>query len=167
MPIVLVTGGARSGKSRYAEQRLAELAPPPWIYLATAEPLDEEMRARIAHHRARRGDGWRTVEEPRDPSAAIAAAGAPLLLDCLTLWLSNLLALGDDEILARADALAAAARRATGPVVIVTNEVGGGIVPEHPLSRRFRDLSGFVNQRIAAAADEVVLVACGLPLRLK
>lgn len=169
--VVLVTGGARSGKSRFAEARLAELAPGgPWRYLATAEAGDEEMRVRIARHRARRGDGWQTVEAPRQLAAALAdgsASGA--LVDCVTLWLTNLLIDGadDDELLAASEGVAAAARARRGPVVFVTNEVGAGIVPEHPLGRRFRDLAGLINQRLAAAADEVVLVAAGLPLRLR
>jgi adenosylcobinamide kinase/adenosylcobinamide-phosphate guanylyltransferase len=170
--LLLVTGGARSGKSRFAETRVQLAGPAPWVYLATAEALDDEMRARIAAHRARRGEGFRTVEAPRDPAAAIAResvnAGA-ILVDCVTLWLSNRLGDGADDaqILDEADALAGAALGARAPVVMVTNEVGGGIVPEHPLARRFRDLAGFVNQRLAARADEVVLMACGLPVRLR
>lgn len=171
--VVLVTGGARSGKSRFAEARLAELSPsPPWLYLATAEPLDEEMRGRVARHRAARGAGWRTVEAPRDPAAALAreapsASGA--LCDCVTIWLSNRILDGadDDLLLDETEALAAAARAAPCPVVLVTNEVGAGVVPENALARRFRDLAGLVNQRLAARADEVVLVACGLPLVLR
>jgi adenosylcobinamide kinase/adenosylcobinamide-phosphate guanylyltransferase len=167
--IVVVTGGARSGKSRFAERRLRELADPPYRYVATAEALDDEMAARIAHHRAARGDGWATVEAPLDPAAALGR-GRPVLLDCITLWLSNLLLrekLTDQSISSLVDALAVAARAAAAPVVLVTNEVGAGIVPEHPLGRRFRDLAGQANQRLAAHADEVTLVACGLPLRLK
>jgi adenosylcobinamide kinase/adenosylcobinamide-phosphate guanylyltransferase len=166
--LVLVTGGARSGKSRFAEARVAELAPGgPWRYVATAEALDDEMRARIARHQARRGPAWSTVEAPRDPAGAFGPAC--VLVDCLTLFVSNLM-LGersDDEVLAACTALAQAARRASMPVVIVTNEVGWGIVPENPLARRFRDLQGWANQVVAKEADEVVLVAAGLPLRLK
>jgi len=164
--LVLVTGGARSGKSRFAQRRIQELAPPPWTYLATGEGLDDEMRARIARHQAERGPDWRTEEAPRDPLRVLT--GRAILLDCLTLWLSNRMLDGasDDEILTETDALVIAARSVPA-VVMVTNEVGGGVVPEHELGRRFRDLAGWVNQRVAAAADEVVLVACGLPLRLK
>jgi adenosylcobinamide kinase/adenosylcobinamide-phosphate guanylyltransferase len=170
--VVLVTGGARSGKSRFAETRLAELAPGgPWLYVATAEPRgDDEMNVRIARHQSRRGSAWRTVEAARDVAGALAsAAAAGVLVDCVTLWLTNLLLDGadDDALLAAAAALGAAARACAVPVVLVTNEVGAGIVPEHPLGRRFRDLAGLVNQRLAAASDEVVLVACGLPLRLR
>ena len=169
--LVLVTGGARSGKSRFAEQRLAELAPAgPWRYVATAEALDDEMRARIAHHRARRGEPWRTVEAPRALADAVRApVEAAELVDCITIWLSNLMLDGasDDAMLAAVDELAAAARAAAVPVVFVTNEVGGGIVPIDPLARRFRDLAGWANQRLASACDEVFLVVAGLPLKLR
>jgi len=169
--LVLVTGGARSGKSRFAERRLGELAPAgPWRYVATAEAIDDEMRARIAHHRARRGELWRTVEAPRALADALRApAEAAVLVDCVTIWLSNLMLDGaaDDALLAAADEAAAAARAAAVPVVFVTNEVGAGIVPENALARRFRDVAGWVNQRLASACDEVFLVAAGLPLRLR
>ncbi|MCU1282560.1 MAG: cobinamide kinase/cobinamide phosphate guanylyltransferase [bacterium] len=169
--LVLVTGGARSGKSRFAEQRIAELAPGgPWRYVATAEPLDDEMSARIAHHRARRGERWRTVEASRAVAEAVRApAEAAVLVDCLTIWLSNLMfdGNGDEALLAAADELAASARASGVPVIFVTNEVGGGIVPIEPLARRFRDVAGWVNQRLASACDEVFLVAAGLPLKLR
>ena len=170
---IVVTGGARSGKSRFAEARVAELAPSgPWLYVATAEAGDDEMRDRIARHRQRRGESWRTIEASRDVAGALTreiGATQAVLIDCATLWLSNRLfdGLADDAILAEADAIAAAARAAPVPVVMVTNEVGAGIVPENALARRFRDLAGWTNQRLAAVADEVVLVACGLPLRLR
>jgi len=170
--VVLVTGGARSGKSRFSETRLGELAPGgPWLYVATAEAReDDEMKVRIARHQSRRGAAWRTVEAARDVAAVLGAPGAAgVLVDCVTLWLTNLLLDGatDEALLAAADTLGAAARACPVPVVLVTNEVGAGIVPEHPLGRRFRDLAGLVNQRLAAAADEVVLVACGLSVRLR
>jgi adenosylcobinamide kinase / adenosylcobinamide-phosphate guanylyltransferase len=169
--LVLITGGARSGKSRFAEERIAALAPAgPWRYVATAEPLDDEMSARIAHHRARRGASWRTVEAPRALADAVRApAEAAVLVDCITIWLSNLMLDGhsDEALLAAADELGAAARASAVPVVFVTNEVGGGIVPIEPLARRFRDLAGWVNQRLASACDEVFLVAAGLPLKLR
>ncbi|HEX4456459.1 MAG TPA: bifunctional adenosylcobinamide kinase/adenosylcobinamide-phosphate guanylyltransferase [Polyangia bacterium] len=170
---IVVTGGARSGKSRLAESRVAELAPGgPWLYIATAEAGDDEMRARIAQHQRRRGDDWRTVEAARDVAAALArdvGDARAVLIDCATLWLSNRMfdGLTDDAILAEADTIAAVARAAAVPVLLVTNEVGAGIVPDNPVARRFRDLAGWVNQRVAGVADEVVLVACGLPLRLR
>jgi adenosyl cobinamide kinase/adenosyl cobinamide phosphate guanylyltransferase len=164
--LTFVLGGARSGKSRYAESLLAAL-PPPFIYVATAQPGDDEMAARIAAHRARRGPGWRTIEAPRDLRAALAACGnAPALLDCLTLWLSNLV-LGEADIEVEIKGLEAALAAAAAPVVVVANEVGSGIVPEFPLGRKFRDLQGALNQRIAARADRVVLMVAGLPLVIK
>lgn len=164
--LTLVIGGARSGKSRFAEGLITAL-PPPWLYVATAEARDNEMATRIAAHRARRDTGWRTFETPRDLAAALSACGRmPVLVDCLTLWLSNtLLADADVEVeIAGLETVLAAPR---SPVVLVTNEVGLGIVPEHPLGRRFRDLQGLLNQRIAARADRVVLMVAGLPLALK
>jgi adenosylcobinamide kinase / adenosylcobinamide-phosphate guanylyltransferase len=164
--LTFALGGARSGKSRYAEGLIAAL-PPPWTYVATAEAGDAEMAERIGVHRARRGPNWRTVEVPRDLSGALMACGTtPALIDCLTLWLSNLMLAGADiegETARLEQALAAA----KAPVVLVANEVGSGIVPDHALGRRFRDLQGVLNQRIAARADRVVLVVAGLPLVLK
>jgi adenosylcobinamide kinase/adenosylcobinamide-phosphate guanylyltransferase len=166
--VTLVLGGARSGKSLWAE-RLVEGAAASGTYCATAEAGDAEMARRIAAHRARRGAFWRTVEEPLGLAATIAAEAAadrPLLIDCLTLWLSNLMLAGrcvDRE----ATELAAALRLGVGPVVLVANEVGMGLVPETPLGRRFRDAAGGLNQRMAALADRVVFVAAGLPLVLK
>ncbi len=164
--VTLVLGGARSGKSRYAEGLLTAAAPP-WAYVATAEAGDEEMIARIEAHRARRSCAWRTLEAPRDLAAAFAACqGAPVLVDCLTLWLSNLMLVGadiDTDIAILEKSLAAP----TAPVVLVANEVGFGIVPEHSLGRKFRDWQGVLNQRIAARADHVVLMVAGLPLAIK
>lgn len=163
----LVTGGVRSGKSRYAEG-LARAAALPCRYLATAEAgADAEMAARIRHHREGRGGGWQTIEEPLDLAPALAGgAGAVTLLDCATLWLSNHLLRGHD-LPAEADRLVAALAGAPGPVVVVSNEVGSGIVPENALARLFRDEQGRLNQRLAAAADLVVVVIAGLPLALK
>jgi adenosylcobinamide kinase / adenosylcobinamide-phosphate guanylyltransferase len=164
--LTLVLGGARSGKSRYAESLITAL-PPPWVYTATAQALDAEMAARIGAHRARRGAGWTTVEAPRDLAATLSAhAQAPVLVDCLTLWLSNLM-MADAPIEAEIDWLAQALRGAAAPVVLVANEVGSGIVPDNALARRFRDLQGGLNQRIAAQADQVVLLVAGLPLFVK
>jgi adenosylcobinamide kinase / adenosylcobinamide-phosphate guanylyltransferase len=165
---VLILGGARSGKSRYGE-RLAEesgLAP---VYLATGEAGDEEMAARIAVHRARRGPAWRTVEEPLELEAALvreAALGRALLVDCLTLWLSNIMAAGA-AIEQRIAALARTASHLPGLVLFVSNEVGLGLVPETPLGRAFRDAQGRLNQAMAEACDRVVLMVAGLPLMLK
>ena len=166
--IILVLGGARSGKSRHAEC-LVEAAAAHGTYCATAEAGDAEMAARIAAHRARRGAFWRTVEAPLALAATIAAEAAPerpLLVDCLTLWLSNVM-LTERPVEAEIAALHAALRDAAGPVVLVANEVGMGLVPETPLGRRFRDAAGWLNQEIAGLADRVVFVAAGLPLVLK
>lgn len=166
-PVTLVLGGARSGKSAYAEA-LVEGAGG-GIYLATAEAGDEEMAERIRLHRQRRGDAWTTVEEPLDLCGALARAaapGRPILVDCLTLWLSNLMGAGRDAA-AGTRALVAGLAGLAGPVVFVSNEVGLGLVPETPIGRAFRDHAGRLNQAVAAAADRVVFVAAGLPLVLK
>lgn len=167
-PITLVLGGARSGKSRYAE-RLVEAAAGSGTYCATAEAGDAEMAARIAAHRSRRGPFWRTIEAPLTLVRAIdaeAAPESPVLVDCLTVWLSNLL-LASKELEEETRALCRTLREAAGPVVLVSNEVGMGLVPETPLGRRFRDAAGWLNQDVAALADRVVFVAAGLPLMLK
>lgn len=164
--LTLVLGGARSGKSRYAESLIAAL-PPPWTYLATAEAGDAEMAARIAAHRARRGPQWRTIEAPRDLAAGLnSCQTAPVLVDCLTLWLSNLM-LADADIEAEMVLLEQTLSAAFAPIVLVANEVGSGIVPNNPLGRRFRDRQGVLNQRMAVRADRVVLVVAGLPLAIK
>jgi adenosylcobinamide kinase / adenosylcobinamide-phosphate guanylyltransferase len=164
--LTLVLGGARSGKSRQAE-RLATALPPPWTYVATAQPFDEEMRARIAIHRARRDAGWITVEAPLDLAGAIGAAGGgPVLVDCLTLWVSNLLLSGIDMANATARLDAALEARAA-PTILVANEVGLGIVPDNALARAFRDAAGQLNQRLAARADSVLFLVAGLPMRVK
>jgi adenosylcobinamide kinase / adenosylcobinamide-phosphate guanylyltransferase len=164
--LTLVLGGARSGKSRYAEGLITAL-PPPWTYIATAEAGDDEMAARIAGHRARRGTQWHTVEAPRALVQALSACGAePVLVDCLTLWLSNLM-LAEADIDAETAQLEQALATANGPRVLVANEVGSGIVPGTALGRRFRDRQGILNQRIAARAERVILTVAGLPLALK
>jgi len=165
--LTLVLGGARSGKSRHAEALVMRSAAP-WLYVATAQPLDNEMSARIAKHRARRGADWHVVEAPRDLAAVVqgAPAGSAILVDCLTLWLSNLM-LADADVGEAIDRLDAALAGAPGPVVLVSNEVGLGIVPDNALARRFRDAQGSLNQRVAARADRVVLMVAGLPLVVK
>ena len=167
-PLTLVLGGAASGKSRYAES-LVERAGARAVYLATAEAGDAEMAERIRLHRARRGPDWRTVEAPLALVPALLAEARPdaaVLVDCLTLWLSNLIGAGRD-VEAEADALVTALPRLAGPVVFVANEVGLGIVPENALARRFRDAAGRLNAQLAAAAQSVLLIAAGLPLSLK
>jgi adenosylcobinamide kinase/adenosylcobinamide-phosphate guanylyltransferase len=177
--IVLVTGGSRSGKSAYA-QRLAESLPSPRLYLATCPVVDEEMGRRIERHRIRRrpADWSATIEETLDVAGVLRRSDGQAkvaLLDCLTLWVSNLMyqaeqagrAFEEDDVAEQARALLAACRARPGHVVLVTNEVGMGPVPEHPVTRRFRDLAGRCNQEIAAGADVVTLVVCGLPLHLK
>ena len=165
--LVFVIGGARSGKSRFAEARICAHAAP-WTYIATAQAFDDEMRTRIAAHRARRGQGWINVEAPHDLSRALrdVAPDAPVLVDCLTLWLTNRLLAEADLARERAGLVAAlAARRA--PTVVVSNEVGLGIVPDNALSRRFRDEAGVLHQAVAACAGEVHLIVAGLSIRAK
>jgi len=165
--MTLVLGGARSGKSRYAET-VAMASPPPWTYVATAEPFDDEMAARIGEHRSRRGAQWQTIEAPVDLAGALGGAptSATILVDCLTLWLSNLM-LADRNIDAEIQRLERAMAARNAPMVLVSNEVGSGIVPDNAQARRFRDLQGRLNQRIAARADRVVLVVAGLPMFVK
>jgi adenosylcobinamide kinase/adenosylcobinamide-phosphate guanylyltransferase len=163
----LVLGGARSGKSRYAEQ-VAMASPPPWTYVATAESFDDEMATRIADHKGRRSQDWQTIDAPLDLAGALAALprSATVLVDCLTLWLSNLMLAGRD-IDAEIARLEEAMLAHEAPLVLVSNEVGFGIVPENALARRFRDFQGLLNQRVAARADRVVLVVAGLPMIVK
>lgn len=171
--VTVVLGGACSGKSRYAES-LIEAAIDSGafegaIYLATAEAHDTEMAARIEEHRRRRGGRWQTVEEPLDLVGTLAAQAdvtRPVLVDCLTLWLSNLLHSGRDPV-AEMAALAAGLQDLAGPIVLVSNEVGLGIVPDNALARAFRDHAGRLNQTVAGVADRVVFVAAGLPMTLK
>ncbi|MDO3377515.1 bifunctional adenosylcobinamide kinase/adenosylcobinamide-phosphate guanylyltransferase [Geoalkalibacter halelectricus] len=170
-PTVFITGGARSGKSAFAQQR-AESHPGSLLYLAAARSEDAEMAARIQAHQEARGPRWRTVEEPLDiPGALREARGCEaVLFDCVTLWLSNLLFHHREDqaaVLAAVDGLVAILPRLEAPLYLVSNEVGSGIVPENRLARLFRDLAGTANQRLAAAADEAWLVAAGCPLRLK
>jgi adenosylcobinamide kinase/adenosylcobinamide-phosphate guanylyltransferase len=161
----LVLGGARSGKSAYAERLVTEL-PPPWLYCATAQALDDEMRKRIAHHQRRRGDGWQTAEVPLDLAPLVEAETRPILVDCLTLWLTNIVLAGRN-VEAETARLIAAAQTSRAPVVFVSNEVGLGIVPGNALAREFRDHAGRLNQAVAVIASKVVFMAAGLPMVLK
>ena len=165
--LTLVTGGARSGKSAFAEG-LAQASKRPRRYIATAQAFDAEMADRIAHHRAQRGADWTTVEAPLDLCAALATAhpSEVVLVDCLTLWLTNHL-LADHDLPAEFARLEQALTTCPAPVICVTNEVGWSIVPIDALSRRFRDEQGRLNQRLAALSDLTVAVLCGLPLALK
>jgi len=175
--IVLVTGGSRSGKSAHAQKR-AEAIVGKRVYVATCPVIDGEMEERVRRHReARNTRDWQTVEEPVDLAGAIARAkgSSVVLVDCLTLWVNNLMyeaeirgeRLSESAIASRCEPVVEAARHLDSTVLFVTNETGMGIVPENPVSRHFRDLAGRVNQVIAAAADEVVLVVCGQPLCIK
>jgi adenosyl cobinamide kinase/adenosyl cobinamide phosphate guanylyltransferase len=164
--LTLILGGARSGKSRHAEALVTAL-PPPWAYVATAQAFDPEMTARIAAHRAARRVGWRTVEAPLDVAGALTAAGAvPALVDCLTLWLSNLM-LGAHDVATATQALHAALDAREAPTVLVGNEVGLGIVPDNALARAFRDEAGRLHQALAARADRVLFMVAGLALVVK
>jgi adenosylcobinamide kinase/adenosylcobinamide-phosphate guanylyltransferase len=162
-----VLGGARSGKSAYAEG-LIMAHPSPWTYIATAEAFDDEMRARIATHLARRGGEWRTIEAPQDLPQAIAAAPAasPLLVDCLAIWLSNRMHVDADLVADRAALLAALVAR-QAPTVVVSPEVGLSIVPENALARAFRDAAGLMHQDVARLAASVTLVVAGYPVKVK
>lgn len=163
---ILITGGVRSGKSAIAEARTLSFGAPA-VYIATAEAWDDEMKSRIATHQARRGPEWTTHAEPLDLIGALAATdGQPRLVDCLTLWLTNLM-LGGHDWQAAGRALAEALPQQASPVVLVTNEVGAGIVPENKLAREFRDAAGLLNQWVAAVADEVILAVAGLPMKVK
>ncbi|RWF23892.1 bifunctional adenosylcobinamide kinase/adenosylcobinamide-phosphate guanylyltransferase, partial [Mesorhizobium sp.] len=156
-----------SGKSAHAEA-LMTASPSPWAYIATAEAYDDEMRERIALHRARRGEGWATVDAPLDLAAAIEALSdhQPVLIDCLTLWLTNHM-LAERDLDAECRRLVDVLSRPRGPWFVVSNEVGLGIVPDNALARRFRDAAGRLNQQVAAVADTVLLMVAGLPLKVK
>jgi adenosylcobinamide kinase/adenosylcobinamide-phosphate guanylyltransferase len=165
--LTLVLGGARSGKSAYAEG-LIEKYPAPWTYIATAQAFDAEMSARIAAHRDRRGAGWTTIEAAQELARAILGAPADraMLVDCLTLWLSNRLLAGADLSAERVQ-LVAALRGRAAPTVIVSSEVGLSIVPENPLARAFRDAAGELHQEVARISGRVALTVAGYPLTVK
>lgn len=166
--VTLILGGARSGKSRYAESlALGHKGEP--TYIATAEVTDEEMRERIQRHRADRGPGWRTIEAPVDLVAALRKADSAksfTLIECITVWINNLI-YHEKDVAAEVERFCSSLTQVKGHVVIVANEVGLGIVPDNALARRFRDEAGRANQAIAAMADEVVFIAAGLPMVLK
>jgi adenosylcobinamide kinase/adenosylcobinamide-phosphate guanylyltransferase len=169
--IILISGGARSGKSRLAEE-LARKRGEPLLYIATAHAGDSEMAARIARHQERRGTAWQTIEEPYELLSVLAGHDGwfkAVLVDCITLWLTNLLLSCDDSetVLQRVRELAIAVKTLQSPLILVTNEVGMGIVPDNALARKFRDLAGEANEILAAAADEVHVMFSGLPLKLK
>jgi adenosylcobinamide kinase/adenosylcobinamide-phosphate guanylyltransferase len=165
---ILALGGARSGKSSFA-RRTAEATGLKLVLIATATALDGEMAARIARHRQERDARWRTLEEPLELAGALPASAAPdtlVVVDCLTLWLTNVM-LADRDVEAAIKGLVAAVAASAGPVILVSNEVGQGIVPETPLGRAFRDAQGWLNQAVAEACTDVVLMVAGQPLRLK
>ncbi|WP_339824161.1 bifunctional adenosylcobinamide kinase/adenosylcobinamide-phosphate guanylyltransferase [uncultured Parasphingorhabdus sp.] len=168
MKTLLVLGGARSGKSRYAQSRSEEIAGK-LVFIATAQAFDVEMTDRIARHQADRGERWTTIEAPFDLENAIISAAQnadAILVDCLTLWLSNLL-LAEHDLERATDDLCDTIENCTVPVALVANEVGLGIVPENALARAFRDAAGWLNQRLAGQTEEVVLITAGLPLHIK
>ncbi|MBT9370908.1 bifunctional adenosylcobinamide kinase/adenosylcobinamide-phosphate guanylyltransferase [Rhizobium sp. CSW-27] len=166
--ITLVLGGARSGKSRFSED-LARAGGLERHYIATSQAFDEEMHARIAQHRADRGDGWVTHEVPLLLLSALQQVARPeriVLVDCLTLWVTNLM-MAEAEVDREGAALAESLRKLAGPVIFVSNEVGLGIVPDNRMARAFRDHAGRLHQAVAAVADEVFFIAAGLPLKMK
>ena len=162
MNVTLILGGARSGKSRFAES----LCKPPRSYIATAQPFDYEMKLRIAQHRDDRGAKWNTIEAPLDLVSAFKVAKGDVLLDCLTLWLTNLVMNGKDTE-AAVSALVEALKATSNKIVIVSNELGLGLVPEHGMSRHFRDQHGLMNQRVAEIAQCVVFTVAGIPQVIK
>ena len=163
--ITLITGGARSGKSRYALQ-IPEPAES-YTYIATAELLDDEMRERAERHRNERGTRWRTIEEPIDVGPRLVELKGIVVVDCLTMWLSNWMLHDQAQVEAQIDLLCRALRDATCHVRVITNEVGSSIVPENPLGRRFRDWAGIMNERVAGVSDAVYLMVCGIAVKVK
>jgi adenosylcobinamide kinase/adenosylcobinamide-phosphate guanylyltransferase len=172
--ITFVTGGCRSGKSRHALELAGKFADDQKIFMATCVPFDEEMKQRVARHQKDRGKSWVTLEVPIDLPEAIIKNGAPgkvILVDCLTLWISNLLMkaqeASESEINSSVDKLTQALETVQCPVILVSNEVGTGIVPENKLARQFRDIIGMANQKMASCADAVIWMVAGIPLTLK
>jgi len=175
--ITLVIGGCRSGKSSHALLLANQIAGDETpvsrkIFIATSVPTDSEMDARVVKHKKERGDGWHTAEVPLDIPAAIAEFSGEadlILVDCLTLWVSNMMfhEFDDDGILRMVEALQHTLENASSPVFLVSNEVGMGIVPDNGLARRFRDMAGMVNQKIAQSADRVIYMVAGIPMKIK
>lgn len=172
--VTFVLGGCKSGKSAHALELAEALKAERYIYVATCVPADPEMHERVRRHQKERGPNWQTVEEPLQIEQVIARHAGPqtvLLVDCLTLWVTNLLMDGRDrtskEIESRLDALCRTLDHRSGPILLVSNEVGTGIVPENRLARRFRDVAGLVNQKVAAVADRVVWMVAGIPVPIK
>jgi adenosylcobinamide kinase / adenosylcobinamide-phosphate guanylyltransferase len=163
--LTLITGGSRSGKTRYALATAGELQPR--TYIATAELRDDEMRERARRHQAERGDQWRTVEEPFEIVGHLHESRGIIVVDCLTVWLSNWMLRDELQVDRQIERLCLALGAARCHVIAITNEVGLSIVPENPLARRFRDWSGLMNQRVATAAGAVYLMVCGIPVRVK
>ncbi|MDD2388514.1 MAG: bifunctional adenosylcobinamide kinase/adenosylcobinamide-phosphate guanylyltransferase [Desulfobacterales bacterium] len=170
--IIFVIGGCRSGKSRHALELAEQISADQRCYVATCVPHDDEMKQRVTRHQQERSNSWITVEEPVRLPEIIGTHGHPgnlLLIDCLTLWISNLMmeTRDLDEIMIRIDRLTKALDQARCPVILVSNEVGAGIVPENPLARLFRDAAGFTNQKVAACADRVIWTVAGIPVKIK
>ena len=170
--LILVTGGARSGKSRYA-QSMADEIEGRKVYLATAHALDDEMKSRIEIHRMDRPAGWNTVEETKHLSKAVREIDKKfevILIDCITMWISNLLVIegfSESEIMKELESFISNCKEFEGTVIVVCNEVGSGIVPDNKIARLFRDITGKANQETATAADNVYLVVAGIPMKLK
>ena len=170
--LAFILGGCRSGKSRHALELAGQSGVQDKIFVATCQAFDPEMQERITKHQQERGPGWTTVEEPLDVPGVLEAKSCPstlILLDCLTLWVSNLLMQDRDDawVHDQVDRLEQSLQAAPGPILVVSNEVGQGIVPDNPMARRFRDLVGWVNQRVAATADQMVWMVAGVPMRVK
>ena len=169
--IILITGGCRSGKSRYALKIAKNIAENNKIFIATCVAYDDEMKQRILRHKKERDNSWKTIEEPYSISKAIKnnKSKSVIVVDCLTLWVNNLLFkhMDEDNIINKVKELIKVLNESSCPVILVTNEVGSGIVPENDLSRRFRDIAGFANQKIANCADKVYLMVAGIPLTVK
>ena len=163
--MTLITGGARSGKSGYALESAHGAGP--YTYIATAELLDDEMRERARRHKLERGSRWQTIEEPFEVGARVAELKGAVVVDCLTMWLSNWMLRDESQLEKQIDSLSAAFLKAGCDIHAITNEVGWSVVPDNALARRFRDWTGVMNQRVAEAADAVYLMVCGIAVKIK